>query len=74
MSVKKLASEAGVNHGLVHYYFGSKEGLVVEAYEHYRRQQQRYASEPCPATSRRSNLLRRYSLSVLCVLHGGNLA
>ena len=28
-SVKQIASMAGVNHGLVHYYFGSKEKLIV---------------------------------------------
>ncbi len=29
-SVKKIAAIAGVNHGLVHHHFGSKEGLFVE--------------------------------------------
>jgi AcrR family transcriptional regulator len=28
VSVRDIASEAGVNHGLVHRYFGSKEGLL----------------------------------------------
>jgi len=28
-SVKQIAAMAGVNHGLVHYYFGSKEKLIV---------------------------------------------
>jgi AcrR family transcriptional regulator len=28
VSVRDLAAEAGVNHGLVHRYFGSKEGLL----------------------------------------------
>lgn len=28
MSVRELASAAGVNHGLVHRYFGSKDGLL----------------------------------------------
>nr|WP_320131918.1 TetR/AcrR family transcriptional regulator [uncultured Holophaga sp.] len=28
-SVKQIATLAGVNHGLVHYYFGSKEALMV---------------------------------------------
>lgn len=31
ISVKDVARAAGVNHGLVHRYFGSKEGLVREA-------------------------------------------
>lgn len=29
-SIKTIASMAGVNHGLVHHYFGSKEGLFIE--------------------------------------------
>jgi len=29
-SVKTIAAMAGVNHGLVHHYFGSKEGLFIE--------------------------------------------
>jgi len=28
ISVRDIASEAGVNHGLIHHYFGSKEGLI----------------------------------------------
>lgn len=39
ISIKKVAAEAQVNHGLVHYHFGSKEGLVLAAYEHYRTEQ-----------------------------------
>lgn len=31
VSVREIAAEAGVNHGLVHHYFGSKEGLLREA-------------------------------------------
>lgn len=31
ISVRDVAAKAGVNHGLVHRYFGSKEGLVREA-------------------------------------------
>lgn len=29
-SIKAIAAEAGVNHGLIHHYFGSKEGLFIE--------------------------------------------
>ena len=29
VSVREIAAEAGVNHGLVHRYFGGKEGLVM---------------------------------------------
>jgi AcrR family transcriptional regulator len=28
-SVRSVAKQAGVNHGLVHHYFGSKEGMVL---------------------------------------------
>ena len=31
MSVRMVAERAGVNHGLVHHYFGSKEGLMRAA-------------------------------------------
>lgn len=29
VSVRQIAEAAGVNHGLVHYYFGSKDGLIA---------------------------------------------
>src|SRR3954465_10782629 len=31
ITTRRLAEEAGVNHGLVHYYFGSNENLLVRA-------------------------------------------
>jgi AcrR family transcriptional regulator len=34
MSVRDIARRAGVNHGLVHTYFGSKEALVSAAFGH----------------------------------------
>ena len=35
-SVKAIATMAGVNHGLIHHYFGSKEGLFIALlYKHY---------------------------------------
>jgi len=34
VSVREIAQAAGVNHGLVHYYFGSKEQLRREALDH----------------------------------------
>ena len=35
ISTRRLAEEAGVNHGLVHYYFGSNENLLARALERF---------------------------------------
>jgi AcrR family transcriptional regulator len=35
ITTRKLAAEAGVNHGLVHYYFGSMENLFAETLERF---------------------------------------
>jgi AcrR family transcriptional regulator len=35
VTTRGLAEEAGVNHGLVHYYFGSNENLLVRALERF---------------------------------------
>src|SRR5215210_8824985 len=35
ISTRRVAEEAGVNHGLVHYYFGSNEALLVRALERF---------------------------------------
>src|SRR5919199_1618976 len=35
ITTRKLAAAAGVNHGLVHYYFGSIEELLFQAMERY---------------------------------------
>uniref|UniRef100_UPI001300912C TetR/AcrR family transcriptional regulator n=1 Tax=Blastomonas sp. UPD001 TaxID=2217673 RepID=UPI001300912C len=32
-SVKTIAAEAGVNHGLIHHHFGSKEALMIAVHE-----------------------------------------
>jgi AcrR family transcriptional regulator len=50
ITTRRLAEEAGVNHGLVHYYFGSNENLLVQALERFTerliaRQRELYASE-----------------------------
>ena len=50
ITTRRLAEEAGVNHGLVHYYFGSNESLLVRALERFTermiaRQRELYASE-----------------------------
>jgi AcrR family transcriptional regulator len=35
ITTRRLAAEAGVNHGLVHYYFGSVENLLVRVLERF---------------------------------------
>ncbi len=49
ITTRRLAEEAAVNHGLVHYYFGSNENLLVRALERFTarmiaRQRELYAS------------------------------
>ena len=51
ITTRRLAEEAGVNHGLVHYYFGSNENLLVRTLERFtarliERQRQLYGSDP----------------------------
>jgi AcrR family transcriptional regulator len=50
ITTRRLAEEAGVNHGLVHYYFGSNENLLVRALERFterliRRQRELYTAD-----------------------------
>jgi TetR/AcrR family transcriptional regulator len=50
ITTRRLAEEAGLNHGLVHYYFGSVENLLLQALERFTerliaRQQELYASD-----------------------------
>jgi len=50
VTTRRLAEEAGVNHGLVHYYFGSVENLLVRALERFterliERQKELYESD-----------------------------
>jgi AcrR family transcriptional regulator len=50
ITTRGLAEEAGVNHGLVHYYFGSNENLLVQTLERFTqrliaRQEELYAAE-----------------------------
>ncbi len=50
ITTRKLADEAGVNHGLVHYYFGSNENLLIKALERFTgrliaRQRELYAAD-----------------------------
>ena len=50
ITTRRVAEEAGVNHGLVHYYFGSVEQLLVRVLERFtdrlvERQRQMYAED-----------------------------
>jgi AcrR family transcriptional regulator len=50
ITTRRLAEEAGVNHGLVHYYFGSNEQLLLRALERFTerllaRQRELYAAD-----------------------------
>lgn len=50
ITTRKLAAEANLNHGLVHYYFGSLENLFVQVLERFtermiERQRAMYAAE-----------------------------
>jgi AcrR family transcriptional regulator len=50
ITTRRLAEEAGLNHGLVHYYFGSIENLLVRTLERFtgrliERQRTMYAAE-----------------------------
>jgi AcrR family transcriptional regulator len=50
ITTRRLAEEAGLNHGLVHYYFGSNENLLVHVLERFTgrlitRQRELYAAD-----------------------------
>ena len=50
ITTRRVAAEAGVNHGLVHYYFGSMEELLLQVLERFTdgliaRQREMYAAE-----------------------------
>ena len=50
ITTRRLAEEAGLNHGLVHYYFGSRENLLLRVLERFTgrliaRQRAMYAAE-----------------------------
>jgi AcrR family transcriptional regulator len=50
ITTRRLAEEAGINHGLVHYYFGSNENLLVHTLERFTerliaRQRELYATD-----------------------------
>ena len=74
-SVRSIAARAGVNHGLVHHYFGSKDALLRAAmtrlvHEHAASVRERAGDRPVPAPL---GLLeeRRYLHAVVrCILDG----
>src|SRR2546423_10634508 len=50
ITTRRLAEEAGVNHGLVHYYFGSIENVLIRTLERFterltQRQREMYAAD-----------------------------
>src|SRR5579863_3229417 len=50
ITTRRLAEEAGLNHGLVHYYFGSMQELLVQVLERFtdrliKRQREMYAAD-----------------------------
>jgi AcrR family transcriptional regulator len=50
VTTRRVATEAGLNHGLIHYYFGSMEELLVQVLERFTgplvdRQRQMYAQD-----------------------------
>jgi AcrR family transcriptional regulator len=50
ITTRRIAEEAGINHGLVHYYFGSNENLLVHTLERFTarliaRQRELYAAD-----------------------------
>jgi AcrR family transcriptional regulator len=60
ITTRRVAAEAGTNHGLVHYYFGSMENLLVRVLERFTerliaRQREMYAADaPFPAKWRQA--------------------
>lgn len=64
-TVREISTEAGVPQGLIHYYFGGKEGMLVELLRRealaYRAEQKRLAtSEPDDRAAARAALDRRH--------------
>jgi len=73
MTVRNVATRAGVNHGQVHHYFGGKQGLVNAAAEqlateHYEHANERAEGRPIPPSltlSQDSLYLRSFVRMVL---------
>lgn len=74
-SVRAIAELAGVNHGLVHHYFGSKDALLRSAmsrlvHEHAESARERAGSGPVPAALGLLEDPRYLHAVVRCVLDG----
>lgn len=73
MSVRAIADRAGVNHGLVHHYFGGKEGLLRAAMmrlveEHAKFAKEKSGGSPLPAPLALTSDQRYLRAVVRCVL------
>lgn len=73
MSVRAIADRAGVNHGLVHHYFGGKDGLLRAAMHHLVQEHAEFARQqsggsPLPAPLALSNDQRYLRAVVRSVL------
>ena len=74
-SVRSVAARAGVNHGLVHHYFGSKEALLREGmkrlvHEHAVRATERAGKGPAPAPLGLLDDTRYLHAVLRCILDG----
>lgn len=74
-SVRAIASRAGVNHGLVHHYFGSKDALLSAAmsslvHDHAESARGRSGSRPVPAPLGLLEDPRYLHAVVRCILDG----
>lgn len=66
ISVRDIAAEAGVNHGLIHHYFGSKDGLIRTVAEEVSAEVYKSYTD-APTATHFYNLLReRPALAVAC--------
>jgi AcrR family transcriptional regulator len=71
-SVRQIAAEADVNHGLVHHYFGSKEALLQAVLERSARQLAEYSSEQLtfPAADVAQKIDRHWRILARSLLDG----
>jgi AcrR family transcriptional regulator len=76
VSVRTIAEAAGVNHGLVHTYFGSKQGLIRAAFDEINESASRDLTSdgfpPADLANRRGGLLARATARMRLDV-GGNM-